>query len=189
MDRQPALRLSKKDKTIALEVDGAQPELTQDARGHFTLVLTVGGHRVEVGLSSTSLQTLGLQCIALRPALAPQIKVSGTEVAYRLQLGWIRELDDRSTQTLIRELQSHTLIDALWYMKDADLMRQFIHNLSRRAAEMLMEDIERRWWGRDPDTASEDLRRAGRSAVLEIIGIARRLMDEGQLPDYFGERK
>ncbi len=68
-------------------------------------------------------------------------------------------------------------------------MRLIIRNMSRRAAEMLMEDIQRRWWGRDPDTASEEHRRAGRSAVLQIIEIARRLMDAGQLPDYFGERK
>jgi hypothetical protein len=187
--RTKGVSISKTGRAVAVQVDGTTPELILDDDGDFTLRVQVDGAQVEIELSRTSLQTLGLQCVALLPALAPHLKVDGVNAAYRLQAACLEELDDRSMQVLIRELQSDVMIDALWYMKDAGLIRKVLKNMSRRAAEMLMDDMDRRWHGRNPDTAPPDKNRSGRFALLEVLSIARRQMDEGQIPDYFGETR
>ncbi len=81
------------------------------------------------------------------------------------------EMDDRSLQTLLREISSETLLLAL---KGADprVRDKFLSNMSQRAAEMLREDME----AKGPIRVSE-----ADTAQREILGIARRLADEGTI--------
>ena len=81
------------------------------------------------------------------------------------------DLDDRSIQLLLREIQSDSLILA---MKGAspELREKIFKNMSQRAAEMLREDLEARGPVRVSEVEAEQ---------KEILKIVRRLADEGQI--------
>lgn len=184
--------LEKNDEGLCLTLHSPTVDLAKESASdgeRFRLSLAVGPDRVVALLSPAALQVLGLQCVAHLPSLAPQFAVPDAEEAHRLPARWLKELDDRSIQILLRECQSDTLIDFLWYMKDADLLKLMLRNLSQRAAEMLMDDLDTTWRGKNPDRALAPYAKRGRDAVQEIMTIVRRLADEGQLPDLFGSAK
>ncbi|MDA0191254.1 MAG: flagellar motor switch protein FliG [Proteobacteria bacterium] len=81
------------------------------------------------------------------------------------------DIDDRSIQLLLREIQSDSLILA---MKGAspELREKIFKNMSQRAAEMLREDLEARGPVRVSEVEAEQ---------KEILKIVRRLADEGQI--------
>jgi flagellar motor switch protein FliG len=81
------------------------------------------------------------------------------------------DIDDRSIQLLLREIQSDSLILA---MKGASepLREKIFKNMSQRAAEMLREDLESRGPVRVSEVENEQ---------KEILKIVRRLADEGQI--------
>ncbi len=81
------------------------------------------------------------------------------------------DVDDRGIQLLLREIQSDSLIVAL---KGAspELREKIFKNMSQRAAEMLREDLEAKGPVRVSEVEAEQ---------KEILKIARRLADEGQI--------
>jgi len=81
------------------------------------------------------------------------------------------DVDDRGIQLLLREIQSDSLIIAL---KGAppELREKIFKNMSQRAAEMLKEDLEAKGPVRLSEVEAEQ---------KEILKIARRLADEGQI--------
>lgn len=81
------------------------------------------------------------------------------------------EIDDPSIQALLREISSETLLLAL---KGADegIKDKFFKNMSKRASEMLRDDLE----AKGPVRVSEV-----ETAQKEILGVARRMADEGQI--------
>lgn len=81
------------------------------------------------------------------------------------------DIDDRGIQLLLREVQSDALIVAL---KGAspELREKIFKNMSQRAAEMLREDLD----SKGPVRLSEV-----EAQQKEILKIARRLSEEGQL--------
>ena len=81
------------------------------------------------------------------------------------------DIDDRGIQLLLREIQSDSLILAL---KGAspELRDKIFKNMSQRAAEMLKEDLEAKGPVRLSEVEGEQ---------KEILKIARRLADEGQI--------
>lgn len=81
------------------------------------------------------------------------------------------DIDDRGIQTLLREIQSDSLIIAL---KGAppELREKVFKNMSSRAAEMLREDLEARGPVRLSEVEAEQ---------KDILKIVRRLAEEGQL--------
>jgi flagellar motor switch protein FliG len=83
----------------------------------------------------------------------------------------LMELDDRGIQTLLREVQSDSLVIAL---KGAppEMREKIFKNMSQRAAEMLREDLESRGPVRLSEVEAEQ---------KEILKTARRLAEEGQL--------
>lgn len=81
------------------------------------------------------------------------------------------DLDDRSIQLLLREVQSDSLILALKGVSDT-LREKIFKNMSQRAAEMLREDLESRGPVRLSEVEGEQ---------KEILKIVRRLVDEGQI--------
>jgi flagellar motor switch protein FliG len=81
------------------------------------------------------------------------------------------DVDDRGIQLLLREVQSESLILALKGANDA-MREKVFKNMSQRAAEMLREDLE----SKGPVRLSEVEREQ-----KEILKIARRLADEGQI--------
>jgi flagellar motor switch protein FliG len=83
----------------------------------------------------------------------------------------LMDVDDRGIQLLLREIQSDSLIIAL---KGAppELREKIFKNMSQRAAEMLREDLESKGPVRLSEVEAEQ---------KEILKIARRLADEGQI--------
>lgn len=81
------------------------------------------------------------------------------------------DVDDRGIQSLLREISSDTLTVAL-KGADENIKDKILKNMSKRAAEMLREDME----ARGPIRLSEV-----EAAQKEILTTARRLADEGDL--------
>ncbi len=81
------------------------------------------------------------------------------------------DVEDRGIQLLLREVQSDALIVAL-KGASSELREKIFKNMSQRAAEMLREDLESKGPVRLSEVEGEQ---------KEILKIARRLADEGQL--------
>lgn len=81
------------------------------------------------------------------------------------------DLDDRSVQMLLREVQSDSLVLALKGASEP-LREKVFKNMSQRAAEMLREDLESKGPVRLSEVEAEQ---------KEILKIVRRLADEGQI--------
>jgi flagellar motor switch protein FliG len=80
-------------------------------------------------------------------------------------------LDDRSIRLLLREIDSQTLIVAL-KVGPPELTQKFVVNMSRRAAELFVDDME----ARGPVRLSEV-----EMQQRTIMQIARRLADSGEI--------
>jgi flagellar motor switch protein FliG len=81
------------------------------------------------------------------------------------------DVDDRGIQTLLREVSTDQLVLALKGAEEAVKLKIF-KNMSQRASAMLQEELE----NKGPVRLSEV-----ESAQKEILTIARRLADEGQI--------
>ncbi len=83
----------------------------------------------------------------------------------------LKDVDDRGIQVLLREVSSDILILAL-KGSDEELKEKIFKNMSKRAAEMLRDDLE----AKGPVKLSEV-----EAAQKEILTIARRLADAGEI--------
>lgn len=175
--------LEKQANQFRLTLWDVTPELSRRNDGNFELRLDSDGLDLHIHLSSSTLQTLGLQCAAHLPEFAPKYTVPGVEATYRQPAMILKLYDNRALQCLLRELDSHLLIDFLWYMADADLMLRLLENCSKRAAALLLDELNRRWAGKHPDTAIAHDAKRGRKAVMTLMETVKRLVKEGQLPD------
>ncbi len=81
------------------------------------------------------------------------------------------EIDDHGIQLLLREVQSESLIIALKGAQE-DLRNKIFKNMSKRAAEMLKEDLEAKGPVRVSEVEAEQ---------KQILKIARQLADDGQI--------
>ncbi|MGC1510766.1 flagellar motor switch protein FliG [Ketobacter sp.] len=81
------------------------------------------------------------------------------------------DVDDRGIQALLREVSSESLILAL-KGADENVKEKIFGNMSKRAAELLRDDLE----AKGPVKLSEV-----ESAQKEILGIARRMADAGEI--------
>ncbi|GGW63219.1 flagellar motor switch protein FliG [Alishewanella tabrizica] len=81
------------------------------------------------------------------------------------------DVDDRGIQTILREVQQDALMKAL-KGTDENLKEKILKNMSKRAAELLQDDLE----AMGPVRISEV-----EAAQKEILSIARRLSDAGEI--------
>ena len=81
------------------------------------------------------------------------------------------DVDDRGIQALLREISSENLIVAL-KGADEEVKEKIIKNMSKRAAEMLRDDLE----AKGPVRLSEV-----EAAQKEILSIARRMSESGEI--------
>jgi len=81
------------------------------------------------------------------------------------------DVDDRGIQTILREVQQDVLMKAL-KGTDENLKEKIFKNMSKRAAELLQDDLE----AMGPVRVSEV-----ETAQKEILSIARRLSDAGEI--------
>ncbi len=83
----------------------------------------------------------------------------------------LKDVDDRGIQALLREVSSEVLIIAL-KGADSDLQEKIFKNMSKRAAELLRDDLE----VKGPVRVSEV-----EAAQKEILTTARRMADAGEI--------
>lgn len=83
----------------------------------------------------------------------------------------LSDLDDRSMQTLLREVSNDQLVVAL-RGAEPDLQEKFFRNMSQRAAEMLKDDME----AKGPVRLAEV-----DAAQKEILATARRMGEAGEI--------
>jgi len=83
----------------------------------------------------------------------------------------LKDVDDRGIQALLREVSSDNLILAL-KGADEELQEKVFRNMSKRAAELLRDDLE----ARGPVRISEV-----ETSQKEILTIARRMADAGEI--------
>ncbi|MCE5182559.1 MAG: flagellar motor switch protein FliG [Betaproteobacteria bacterium] len=81
------------------------------------------------------------------------------------------DMEDRSIQLLLREVQSESLITALKGTSE-ELREKIFKNMSQRAAEMLRDDLEAKGPVRVSEVEAEQ---------KEILKVVRKLADEGQI--------
>jgi flagellar motor switch protein FliG len=113
---------------------------------------------------------------AQETAALEAVRVHDTELADKLLdemfiFENLLDLDDRGVQSLLREVQSESLIVALKGASEA-LREKIFKNMSQRAAEMLRDDLDAKGPVRISEVESEQ---------KEILKIVRRMSDEGQL--------
>jgi flagellar motor switch protein FliG len=83
----------------------------------------------------------------------------------------LKDVDDRGIQSLLREVSSEVLIIAL-KGSDEPLKEKIFKNMSKRAAELLRDDLEAKGPVRISDVEG---------AQKEILSIARRMADAGEI--------
>lgn len=116
---------------------------------------------VNGGLEQATLEEIGL----IDPELATKIQDS------MFVFDSLAGMDDRSMQVLLREVESELLLVALKGAEEA-LVEKFLGNMSKRASQMLREDME----SQGPVRVSEV-----EAAQREVLAVARRLSEEGQV--------
>ena len=83
----------------------------------------------------------------------------------------LMDLDDRSIQMVLKEIDTNSLVVALKGAPEG-LMEKFLRNMSRRAADLMREDME----ARGPIRVSQV--EAEQKAILQVV---RRLADSGDI--------
>lgn len=113
---------------------------------------------------------------AREAAISDQIRETDQDLAQKIEdlmfvFDNLAEVDDRGIQALLREISTDSLVMA---MKGADdvLKDKIFKNMSKRAAEMLRDDLE----ARGPVRLSEV-----EGAQKEILTVARRMAESGEI--------
>jgi len=129
-----------------------------------------------IGGTKTAAEIMNNLDGAVEQELMQSIKDTDEDMGNRIQdlmfvFDNLREVEDRGIQALLREVSSEVLILAL---KGADdyLKEKFFSNMSKRAAELLRDDLE----AKGPVRLVEV-----EAAQKEILGVARRMADAGEI--------
>jgi flagellar motor switch protein FliG len=135
-----------------------------------------GGHQSTLGGVKCAAEILNFVDRGVEAAINEKIVEVDADLAERIQdlmftFENIVDIDDRGVQSLLREVSSENLVLALKGTDDK-IQEKIFGNMSQRAAEMLRDDLE----AKGPVKVSEV-----EAAQKEILGIARRLADEGQI--------
>ena len=129
-----------------------------------------------VGGLKTAAEILNFVDTSLEGEIMERIKEQDGDVGQQIQdlmfvFDNLKEVSAAEIQILLREVSSESLLLALKGADD-ELKEIFFNNMSRRAAEMLRDDLE----AKGPVRVSEV-----EAAQKEILTIARRLADDGQI--------
>jgi flagellar motor switch protein FliG len=159
-------------------LDGIQPaalrELDEIMEKQFT-----GGSNLKsssVGGLKVAANILNLMDASVEGKIVASISETDADLGNSIQelmfvFDDLMEIDDRGIQSILREANSETLCLAL-KAADPQLREKFTKNMSKRAAEMLLEDME----ARGPVRVSEV-----EAAQKEMLGVARRLSESGEI--------
>lgn len=159
-------------------LDGIQPSALQELDDILEKQFC-GGANVQqssLGGVKTAANILNVTDSAIEGLVMEQISDADAELAQEIQdlmfvFANLIDVDDRGIQTLLREVSSDQLLLAL---RGADevLKEKIFNNMSKRAAEMLRDDLEAA-----PPARLSDVE----GAQKEILQVARRLADAGEI--------
>ena len=159
-------------------LDGIQPAALRELNDVLTTLISSSGHvkKSTKGGIRAAAEILNFMPTAQETTLIEGIKAHDPDLAQKILdqmfvFDNLVDVDDRGIQLLLREIQSESLVVALKGVADA-LREKIFKNMSQRAAETLKEDLE----AKGPVRVSEV-----EAAQKEILKIARRLADEGQI--------
>ncbi len=129
-----------------------------------------------VGGEKTAANILNSLDTAIENKLMEQVRSENEELSMRIEdqmfvFENLRDVDDRGVQTMMREVSTDLLALALKGVDD-EMQKKFLKNMSSRAAEMLVEDME----AKGPVKLSEV-----EAAQKEILAVARKLEESGEI--------
>ncbi|MEN8178640.1 MAG: flagellar motor switch protein FliG [Pseudomonadota bacterium] len=159
-------------------LDGIQPnalrELDEILEKQFSGATNVKSS--SLGGVKTAAEILNLMDGAVESKVMEEILEADADLGQELQDNMfvfdnLIEVDDRGIQTLLREVASEPLLLAL-RGADEDLKEKILNNMSKRAAEMLKDDLEAAAPAKLSDVEG---------AQKEILQVARRLADAGEI--------
>ena len=159
-------------------LDGIQPAALKDLNEVMSKVLAGGDklRKASLGGVKTAAEMINLMGGSIETSVLDYIREADNELAQKIMDNMftfddLEKLDDKGIQTLLKEVQSESLVIAL---KGAtpEMREKVFRNMSSRAAETLREDLESRGPVRLSEVESEQ---------KEMLKIVRRLADEGQI--------
>ena len=159
-------------------LDGIQPAALRELDEIMEKQFSGGGNlkSSSVGGIKAAANILNLMDSSVETQIIGRIGEADTDLSQRIQdlmfvFDDLADLDDRGIQRLLRDTNTETLTVAL---KGADgrLKEKIMKNMSKRAAEMLAEDMESRGPVRLADVET---------AQKEILVLTRRLSETGEL--------
>ena len=160
-------------------LDGIQPSALEELDSILEKQLSGSSGNIKassVGGKKAAANILNFMGAAEENAIIEKVKGSDEELGQAIQdlmfvFDNLGDVDDRSIQSLLREISSDTLILAL---KGADqaVTDKILKNMSKRAAEMLRDDLESRGPVRVSDVETSQ---------KEILSVARRMAEAGDL--------
>jgi len=129
-----------------------------------------------VGGERTAADILNLIDTSIENTIMEQVRAENEELATRIDdmmfvFENLRDVDDRGIQTMMREVSTDLLSLALKGVDD-EMRQKFLKNMSSRASEMLLEDME----AKGPVKLSEV-----EAAQKEILDVARKLEESGEI--------
>jgi len=159
-------------------LDGVQPQALKELNESLTVMLS-GAHTAKksaMGGAHHVAEILNFVGSAAETAILDNVREYDAELAQRILdemfvFENLLEIDDRGIQTILREVQSDSLIVAL---KGAspELREKIFKNMSSRAAEILREDLEAKGPVRLSEVEAEQ---------KEILKTVHRLSEEGRI--------
>jgi len=159
-------------------LDGVQPaalsELNEILEKQFSG--NAGAQTTTVGGLKTAADILNFVDTSIEASIMDRIKESEPDLGQNIEdlmfvFDNLIDLDDRSVQTLMREIQTDQLQLALKGSDDS-LKEKFLNNMSQRAAEMMRDDLEAMGPVRISDVEA---------AQKAILATARNLSDKGEI--------
>ena len=159
-------------------LDGIQPSALKDLNEVMSKVLA-GGEKLKkasLGGVKTAAEIINLMGSSVETSALDYIREADNELAQKIMDNMftfddLNKLDDKGFQSLLKEVQSESLVIAL-KCAAPELREKVFRNMSSRAAETLREDLDSRGPVRVSEVESEQ---------KEMLKIVRRLVDEGQI--------
>ena len=159
-------------------LDGIQPSALKELNDVLTKLLSGASNlkKSVMGGVRAAAEILNYVGTANETAIIASVRDYDPELAQKIQdemfvFENILDIDDRSIQLLLREVQSESLIIALKGASE-ELREKIFKNMSQRAAEMLRDDLEAKGPVRISEVEAEQ---------KEILKVVRKLADEGQI--------
>jgi flagellar motor switch protein FliG len=159
-------------------MDGIQPAAMKELNEMLEVQLRggAGGQQSSFGGVKCAAEILNLVERNVEAKINEELVEADADLASKIQdlmftFENLVDVDDRGIQTLLREVSTDTLVLALKGTDDV-IKEKVFKNMSQRAAEMLRDDLE----ARGPVKVAEV-----EAAQKEILGVARRLADEGSI--------